>query len=677
MHVPQGTQQFGAAARQSSAGLDCALIRRSVLVTLCLTLLGLSGCAAMRPMDGVPARYLPEELRGVDRAAAQRVDLSRLGQPTPAHYRVDAGDVLAIYIESVLGQREQPPINRPIDPSQPPTLGYPLTVRDDGMLSLPLVAPINVRGRTIPEIEQQIRHAYTVQRRLLRSGQERILVTLQQPRQYRVLVVREESEDDFLSGVSIGSGNIGRAKRGNSQAVSLPAYKNDVLHALVQSGGLPGLDAEAVVYVIRAQRGGPGMQACQTPPPVASHAGFRPPSYRPPGYASAAGTVPYGYGPAAYGGPASYGAPQNLNPMPGQPQQYAMPPQQQPLQPIPEQQPFSPGPGPGPGHSPIARPYPAGVPGQAFPPGTMIRGQSPDVSAQSLDGTQSGGRFQQMSRRIMSSPRRMAEQITGIPLPRITVETVPATGPVQTSQITPVRYSSPPPMSNNSYSNTNTNIPTTFPTNAGRPPVVPACDTCGPTPMLQNNPGNWQPPAAWSNVNMIASGALRSGSNVIRIPLRLTEYEPLQISQCDVILGDGDIVFIGSRDDEVFYTGGLLGGGEYNLPRDRNLDILEAIAIAESASQSAAGAGRSALNNDVSISPSQAIVLRRLPNNTQVPILVNLYRAREHLSERINIQPGDYILLQYTKAEAVGAFIERHILESALFGVAAAQFNSN
>ena len=136
-------------------------------------------------------------------------------------------------------------------------------------------------------------------------------------------------------------------------------------------------------------------------------------------------------------------------------------------------------------------------------------------------------------------------------------------------------------------------------------------------------------------------------------------------------------MFIGSRDDEVFYTGGLLGGGEYNLPRDRNLDILEAIAIAEAASQSAAGAGRSALNNDVSISPSQAIILRRLPNNTQVPILVNLYRAREHLSERINIQPGDYILLQYTKPEAVGAFIERHILESALFGVAAGQFNSN
>ncbi|MHC4878951.1 MAG: hypothetical protein ACYTGL_21070 [Planctomycetota bacterium] len=136
-------------------------------------------------------------------------------------------------------------------------------------------------------------------------------------------------------------------------------------------------------------------------------------------------------------------------------------------------------------------------------------------------------------------------------------------------------------------------------------------------------------------------------------------------------------MFIASRDDELFYTGGLLGGGEYTLPRDRDIDILEAIAIAEQSQNNQQGSGRSALNSDVSISPSEAIILRKLPNDTQVPILVNLYRARRYPAERINIQPGDYILVQYTKLEAVGAFIERHILESALFGVAAAQVNSN
>lgn len=620
-------------------------LRFAAVAVLYLTVLGLSGCAAMRPLDGVPARYLPEELRGPDRGAALRIDLSRLGQPKPAHYRVDAGDVLAVYIERVLGQRESPPINRPIEPGQPPTIGYPLTVRGDGTLSLPLIPPINVRGRTIPEIEQQMRHAYIVQRRLLRYGQDRIIVTLHQPRQSRVLVVREESEDDFLSGVSIGGGDIGRARRGRSQVVSLPAYQNDVLHALVETGGLPGLDADNVVYVIRAQRGGPGALACQTPPaPPLPHTGFAPPRYQPPNYAPGPG-----YGPTSFGGPPGYGAPQM--------------PAQQPMQSGPFPQPGQ----TAPGHSPVASPYPAGLPGQS------IRGQSPDVALPERRNL-----IQQAGSWIMATPRQVAEQITGIPMPPKAVDA--PTLPDQAAQpITPLQYSTQSNPSNNQFGNMG--IPTAA--DVSQSEVVPACNTCGPVATTQfapqMNSAGWQPPAAWQNIDLIAGGGLCSGQNVLRIPLRVTEFEPLQIAQCDVILGDGDIVFIGSRDDEVFYTGGLLGGGEYNLPRDRNLDILEAIAIAEAGgtNQSNGPGGVSALNSDVGISPSQAIVLRRLPNNTQVPILVDLYRARTHFAERITIQPGDYIFLQYTKLESVGAFIERHILESALFSLAAARFNSN
>ena len=187
----------------------------------------------------------------------------------------------------------------------------------------------------------------------------------------------------------------------------------------------------------------------------------------------------------------------------------------------------------------------------------------------------------------------------------------------------------------------------------------------------------WQQPDCWANSQQIAKGGYCNQENSIRIPLRLADYETVNFTEQDIILEDGDIVFIASRDDENFYTGGLLGGGEYTLPRDRDLDILEAIAIAEANNRQGSGSGSSALNSDVSISPSEAIILRKLPNGTQVPILVDLYRARTRASERINIQPGDYIIVQYTKLEAVGAFIERHILESALFGVAASQFNSN
>ena len=188
----------------------------------------------------------------------------------------------------------------------------------------------------------------------------------------------------------------------------------------------------------------------------------------------------------------------------------------------------------------------------------------------------------------------------------------------------------------------------------------------------------WQQPNSWDNVDMIAQGSLcdPNSGQTIRIPLRLSHSEAIEFSPQDVVLEDGDIVFIQSRDDEVFYTGGLLGGGQYSLPRDSDLDILEAIAIAQSRGGGQQDTGRSALNNDVTISASRAIVIRKLPNGSQVPIMVNLYRARQQPSERIAIRPGDYIILQYTKLEATGAFIERHILEGALFGFAAAQLGT-
>ncbi len=48
----------------------------------------------------------------------------------------------------------------------------------------------------------------------------------------------------------------------------------------------------------------------------------------------------------------------------------------------------------------------------------------------------------------------------------------------------------------------------------------------------------------------------------------------------DIILEEGDVVYIESRDAEVFYTGGLLPGGEFPIPRDYDLDVLGAMALA-------------------------------------------------------------------------------------------------
>ena len=51
-----------------------------------------------------------------------------------------------------------------------------------------------------------------------------------------------------------GSGTFirGEDKSASGALVKLPAYQNDILHALVETGGLPGLNAKNEVKVLRA-----------------------------------------------------------------------------------------------------------------------------------------------------------------------------------------------------------------------------------------------------------------------------------------------------------------------------------------------------------------------------------------------------------------------------------------
>lgn len=542
----------------------------------------LSGCAAFRPINAVPARYLPEELKGRTREEMRMIDLSMLRQRPVAEHIVDSGDSLAIYIEGVLGQREQPPINTQnvFDSSRPPTLGYPLTVRDDGTLSLPHINPVSVRGKTVPQIEDALRYAYTVERRILQPGRDRILVTLHQPRSYHVLVVRQENistdNDDFggasrVAAVNLQSGAIGSAKRGNSRALALPVYKNDVLNALVESGGLPGLNAQNVIYVIRSPRP-------QKPQPR--------PAPLMPTYAYPA--------PIPMNGPGTMYVPQQ------------------------------------PGSAPVIYPGPAPMPQGAMPLGpapATVPGFAPPAS--------SGG------------PNRVA----------------PMSGDQQATQrLAPIiRGQSPDNIQLMNCPN----------------------GQCGqqilsqqPLVNMEMSAAGFQPPPSWNEVDSIARGNACSSGRTVKIPLRLDVNDSIAFTEQDIILEDGDIIFIEGRLEEMFYTGGLLGGGQYTLPRDQDIDILEAIAIAQNSRNGNRDVyGKSALNQDVTISASDAIVIRKLPNGTQMPIRIDLYRARQNPAERINIQPGDYVMLQYKPSEAVGAFVERHILETALFGAAAATFN--
>ncbi len=495
-------------------------------------LLFATGCAAMQPMNGIPARYMPDDFKPASRSGKKTINLSLLRQTPPPQYLLDSGDVLAIYIEGVLGNRQQtPPVHFPLNREVPPSFGFPIPVRDDGTISLPMSRPLDVRGMTVAQVENAIRKSLTLDKRVLKVGRERILVSLQRPRSYRILVIRQEAGTVAVNRGGQGQFNPGKSKRGIGRAISLPAYQNDVLHALAETGGLPGLDAENTIYIIRKRSPQANFQQCQ--PQIQQE--FTPQS--------------------------RFENNENLHRI------------------------------------------------QQVSSVTVSQYQAPQIPLSPQAGPQFGGHASTYNNNSM----------------------IPQADPVSM-----------------------------YPT-SGHSTMVQSFSTSN-----------------FSAIGMSSDPTVES-PDIIRIPVRLAQGEYPQFSEQDIILKDGDIVFIESRETEIFYTGGLLGGGQYTLPRDYDLDVLGAISIAESTTQGNTGGGRqtggvSALNQDVTIGASNVIILRKLPNGKQVPIKVDLYKAIRNPRERIMIQPGDYIVLQYTKWEATWAFMERHLLEGALFGLATSQF---
>lgn len=148
---------------------------------------------------------------------------------------------------------------------------------------------------------------------------------------------------------------------------------------------------------------------------------------------------------------------------------------------------------------------------------------------------------------------------------------------------------------------------------------------------------------------------------VTRIPLRYHPTRPPEFDEEDITLSDRDIIIIRSRDRETFYTAGLLGGGEYALPRDKDLDILGAIAMAGGPlGQIGTGVGGIGGNGGSGggraggyCQPSDCFVIRDLPCGDQITLKVDLERALEDPAQRILIKPGDVVLLKYKLREEV------------------------
>lgn len=90
----------------------------------------------------------------------QTIPLSTLRQQPPAEYQLGPGDVLGVFIPGVLGTVGAEPPVRFERTDLPPALGFPVTVRTDGVLALPLINPIQVRGMTLAQLEQEIRRIY-------------------------------------------------------------------------------------------------------------------------------------------------------------------------------------------------------------------------------------------------------------------------------------------------------------------------------------------------------------------------------------------------------------------------------------------------------------------------------------------------------------------------------------
>jgi len=423
------------------------------------------GCTTLlSPMSGIPVSSLPPALLGERKADYLSVPLALLRMEPTQDYLLAEGDILGVYIEGVMPPKsgdEQietaPPVHFPQPGSDlPPSVGYPIPVRDDGTLPLPLIRPIDVEGKTISEVEALVRKAYVEDEKILRPGRDRILVSLMRERTHRVIVIREDGSNQQLAiaGGQNMRGNAaevisGTSRTGAGYTLDMPAYKNDLMHALAQTGGLPGLNAKNEVKVIKAAR------------------------------------IP------------------------------------------------------------------------------MDRREEMIMQLFAAAGSQ--------------------------------------------------------------------------------------CGECG---LGMCNAGG-----------LIGSNMMVEDPFSITIPLRVRPGEMPNINPADVILEEGDIVYIESRDTEVFYTGGLLPGGQYPIPRDYDLDVIGAMSIAgtglggANGAQAGGGIGTSFIGGGFGgANPTQLYVIRKLPCGQEFNISVDLKLAMNDPRQRIMVQPGDTLILRYKCHEEVVNF---------------------
>lgn len=493
-----------------------------------------------------------EVLNRIPRSEYRPIDLRLLSQAPPPEHLVDDGDILGVYIEGAPGQDgEQMPVRLPDDRFVAPTIGFPTPVRNGGYIRVPQIGVMHVRGMTVWQIEDRIRQILTREQNQVQPDRTRIHVSLMWKRNVNVMVVRQE-EVSATKLISPTNGND--ADRRSGQVVQLPAFQNDVLHALMNTGGLPNDQAENAVYVFkRNNRNSPGQLR------------------------HAAGV-----------------------------------------------------------------PQPAGIPNLSSP-------QFPTPTAIQLAA--------------YSSVTQNQIQPAGANFRDHQLQPVSQSGH---SVLNPV-----PPGGFANRSNLSSLHQPHYAPGSGVPVMVNQSGYG-----VQNYPSVQLPPElAITNPAQIQSDPNLRHPNAVRIPLTAVDGQPLAFGQNDIVLEEGDIILVESREQDHFFTGGLLGGGQYALPRNTDLDVIDAVLLADSYSRSTqlnsptrAIGGVSVLNRDVTVGASRVIIERTGPNGQKRRFRVSLYHAMKNPDQRVIIEPGDRLFLEYTAAEALLAFIERHLLDPFLTG---------
>ncbi len=221
--------------------------------------LGGIGCASVtNPVaDGIPVRRLPAEVLGRSKSELKPIPLTSLRQKEAEKYLLDKGDTLAIVADNIIAPESvQAPVRLPDALNPNSSIGFPTPVNDDATISLPRLPKINVKGKTLTQIETEIKELASGKNggpELINPKNARVTVQLLQKRTYNVTVVREDSQQQQQLQQGVGGTVVGTSRRGAGFTLRMQEGENDVLRALNATGGPPGLDAKDEIVIERGQ----------------------------------------------------------------------------------------------------------------------------------------------------------------------------------------------------------------------------------------------------------------------------------------------------------------------------------------------------------------------------------------------------------------------------------------